>query len=94
MIVATRPDPTVPPPSRSDLVVFRSLFITVFAVLRLILWVFYLLFLLFPGEMLQIRITLVIHIRDTYFEKTEQDFRKFRSVHLDITITRELMNVN
>lgn len=34
------------------------------------------------------------HARDTYFEKTEQDFRKFRSVHLDITITRELMNVN
>ena len=43
---------------------------------------------------MQIRITLVIHIRDTYFEKNEQDFRKFHSAHFDITITRELMNVN
>ena len=57
MIVATRPEPTVLPPSRSDLVAFRNLFVTVFAVLWLILWVFYLLFYLFPGEMLQIRIT-------------------------------------
>ena len=57
MIVATRPEPTVLPPSRSDLVIFRNLFVTVFAVLWLILWVFYLLFYLFPGEMLQIRIT-------------------------------------
>ena len=57
MIVATRPEPTVLPPSRSDLVVFRNLFVTVFAVLWLILWAFYLLFILFLGEMLQIRIT-------------------------------------
>ena len=33
IIVATRPEPTVLPPSRSDLVVFRNLFVTVFAVL-------------------------------------------------------------
>ena len=33
MIVATRPEPTVLPPSRSDLVVFRNLFVTDFAVL-------------------------------------------------------------
>nr|DAP00111.1 MAG TPA: hypothetical protein [Caudoviricetes sp.] len=33
MIVATRPEPTVLPPSRSDSAVFRSLFVTVFAVL-------------------------------------------------------------
>ena len=56
-MVATLPEPTVLPPSRSDLVVFRNLFVTVFAVLWLILWVFYLLFYLFPGELLQIRIT-------------------------------------
>ena len=49
--------PAVLPPSRSDLIVFKNLFVTVFAVFWLILWVFYLLFLLFPGEMLQIRIT-------------------------------------
>ena len=29
MMVATRPEPTVLPPSRSDLVVFRNLFVTV-----------------------------------------------------------------
>lgn len=29
MMVATRPKPTVLPPSRSDLVVFRNLFVTV-----------------------------------------------------------------
>ena len=57
MIVATRPDPTVRPPSRSVLVVSRNLFVMIFAVLRLILWIFYLLFYLFPGEMLLIRIT-------------------------------------
>jgi hypothetical protein len=57
MIVATRPDSTVRPPSRSVLVVSRNLFVTVFAVLQLILWVFHLLFYLFPEEMLQIRIT-------------------------------------
>lgn len=51
MIVATLPDPTVLPPSRSDLTLFRNLFVTVFVVLRLILWY------LFPREMLQIRIT-------------------------------------
>ena len=33
MIIATRPEPTVVPPSRSDLAVFRNLFVTVFAVL-------------------------------------------------------------
>ena len=43
--------------SRSDLVVFRNLFVTVFAILWRVFAVFYLLFLLFPGEMLQIRIT-------------------------------------
>lgn len=31
--VATRPEPTVRPPSRSDLVIFRNLFVTDFAVL-------------------------------------------------------------
>ena len=51
MIVATLPEPTVLPPSRSDGVVFRNLFVTDFAVFYLILWIFYLLFLLFPGEM-------------------------------------------
>ena len=51
MIVATRTEPTVRPPSRSDGVVFRNLFVTDFAVFYLILWIFYLLFLLFPGEM-------------------------------------------
>lgn len=30
MIVATLPEPTVLPPSRSDLAVFRNLFVTVF----------------------------------------------------------------
>ena len=48
--VATLPEPTVLPPSRSDLVISRNLYVTVFAVLWLILWVFYLLFLLFPEE--------------------------------------------
>lgn len=33
MIVATRPEPTVLPPSRSDLSVFRNLFVSVFAIL-------------------------------------------------------------
>ena len=33
MMVATRPEPTVLPPSRSDLVVFRNLYVTIFAVL-------------------------------------------------------------
>lgn len=51
MMLATRPEPTVRPPSRSVGVVFRNLFVTDFAVFYLILWIFYLLFLLFPGEM-------------------------------------------
>ena len=33
MMVATRPEPTVLPPSRSDLSVFRNLFVSVFAIL-------------------------------------------------------------
>lgn len=48
MIVATQPEPTVRPPSRSVGVAFRNLFVTVFAVFCPILWLFYLLFMLFP----------------------------------------------